>query len=1066
MRTDLRLRLCMMVPLLLFVVVTRGQVTPQYYNNAGGTAYNNFPLNSTTSNKVQWIYGPNVFSTSGSAGTPAPVGQITKLWFRLGNTVSATATYTDFTLSLGQSSGTNNTFLSGSFLTGLTQVFYQPSFTMTGAAAASWYSVILQTPFPYNPNQSLVFELKVSGGTGNQVAQVVTTAMDQKIYGGYAASAGLPAPGLLDFGMDIQVAGPCTAPPNAGIVTVSTHMPCLNQNFFLNLSGNSVGFGQTYIWQSASNISGPFTNVAPADTVSSLSTNALQNGKRYYRAIITCNNQSDTSNVDSVIVPTVFAAGTYTINAAMPTLGTNFHSFTDAVNAISCGISGPVTFNVAVNSGPYNEQIVLPATIGATATNTVIFNGNGNVLASTGNPGNYATLSMNGADYISVNNLVINANNVANGFGIHLSNNADYNIFDSCTVNASMTSLSLGSVGIVMSASDTAYNVGGSNGSHNSFSYCTVNGGYLSVAFYGSLSATNTGNSLVHCAFRDFFQYGSFNIYQTNLLVGNSVFERPVRPSVGPFYGLMLSNGCSNSTVEKNTFRSMAGSTANTAVSAYVIFSNAVASLNNENKIFNNRIYNTNINGSIDGIYLVGAEHVKVYHNTVSLDNAAATSGICTGIYSSGSAGIDIRNNNISLTQGSTLKYGLNFVGGGKISNHNNIYLAGGLSNFVGRYISNYATLANWQTANSGMWDQASLSLDPLFNNITTGNLTPTSIAMDNLGTPVGISTDITGATRSATTPDIGAFEMITCPAPSNLLSSVTGTSVVLDWMENGTATQWQIEYGIGNFSPGSGTIVSTSIKPYTLSGLNSASSYTYYVRSACGANDTSSWSAVNSFTTSPANNGCANALMMQPGQSFSGSTTGATGSMPPGTCVSGSTVANDVWYYFITTGAGTQTVSATDTSANIVLEIYNGSCTALTEIGCVNATTIGTETLTLLNLPADTYYVRIYGYQGATLNFNMQNAFYLAVADVNAPSGMQLIVSPNPATDRLSLTIEGSRGEHGSVILSDLQGRVVKTEEMITDNIQWDITSLPLGIYLLKYSDSKHSCIRKFVKK
>jgi hypothetical protein len=50
--------------------------TPTYINNTG-TSANAFPWNSTTSNKVQYIYAPSVFSTlGGGAGTAAPSGYL------------------------------------------------------------------------------------------------------------------------------------------------------------------------------------------------------------------------------------------------------------------------------------------------------------------------------------------------------------------------------------------------------------------------------------------------------------------------------------------------------------------------------------------------------------------------------------------------------------------------------------------------------------------------------------------------------------------------------------------------------------------------------------------------------------------------------------------------------------------------------------------------------------------------------------------------------------------------------------------------------------------------------
>jgi hypothetical protein len=175
--------------------------TPAFYNSSAGTTYNAFPINSTTSNKVQWIYGPSLFNSAGSSGTPATSGVISKVYFRLGTTVSSTSSYSDYTISLGQNVGTTTAWSSGTFTTGLTQCFYQSTFSMTGATATSWYAITLQTPFSYDPSKSLVFELKVSAGTGNQVAQTGST--NQRIYAAYSATSGTAGTGLVDFGFDL-----------------------------------------------------------------------------------------------------------------------------------------------------------------------------------------------------------------------------------------------------------------------------------------------------------------------------------------------------------------------------------------------------------------------------------------------------------------------------------------------------------------------------------------------------------------------------------------------------------------------------------------------------------------------------------------------------------------------------------------------------------------------------------------------------------------------------------------------------------------------------------------------
>ena len=81
------------------------------------------------------------------------------------------------------------------------------------------------------------------------------------------------------------------------------------------------------------------------------------------------------------------------------------------------------------------------------------------------------------------------------------------------------------------------------------------------------------------------------------------------------------------------------------------------------------------------------------------------------------------------------------------------------------------------------------------------------------------------------------------CAIPSNL--SVTNAdeySLTLQWLENGTATSWEIEYGPVGFTTGAGTTVTVSSNPYTVTGLTPATTYEFQVRANCGGSF-SDWS-------------------------------------------------------------------------------------------------------------------------------------------------------------------------------------------------------------------------------
>lgn len=88
------------------------------------------------------------------------------------------------------------------------------------------------------------------------------------------------------------------------------------------------------------------------------------------------------------------------------------------------------------------------------------------------------------------------------------------------------------------------------------------------------------------------------------------------------------------------------------------------------------------------------------------------------------------------------------------------------------------------------------------------------------------------------------------CPAPNTLSSIPTATAADLAWVENGSATSWQIEWDASGFTQGAGNLVVTSTNPHNLTGLTANTDYDFYVRAICGVGDTSVWSAPFTFTT------------------------------------------------------------------------------------------------------------------------------------------------------------------------------------------------------------------------
>jgi PKD repeat protein len=91
---------------------------------------------------------------------------------------------------------------------------------------------------------------------------------------------------------------------------------------------------------------------------------------------------------------------------------------------------------------------------------------------------------------------------------------------------------------------------------------------------------------------------------------------------------------------------------------------------------------------------------------------------------------------------------------------------------------------------------------------------------------------------------DIHVAEAPTCTPPTNVFTTnTTANSTTLGWVAgSGSSTSWEIEYGPIGFSLGSGTMLTVTTNPYTVTGLSGSTTYAFYVREVCSPTDKSPW--------------------------------------------------------------------------------------------------------------------------------------------------------------------------------------------------------------------------------
>ncbi|OQP68426.1 gliding motility-associated C-terminal domain-containing protein [Niastella populi] len=646
----------------------------------------------------------------------------------------------------------------------------------------------------------------------------------------------------------------CLGPVAGGATTMLPNTTiCEGSPMSMNLNGNSFGTNQLYQWQTSSTINGTYTNVGsalahPASTLPAVST-------LYYRAAVTCGTLVEYSTPILITVTPSLPGATYTINSAQATGGTNFQTFTDALYAIRCGIRGPVVFNVVDNGTPYREQLIIPKINGTSATNTVTFKGNGATIAlATGTSAERAVIKLNGAQYFVFDGLNVKPEASASGqygVGFYFLNNAHHNTIKNCTITMSITNNFSDLVGICMSPVANSYTSsnGPSYNDSNTIANNTIIGGHYGITCVSSPTAPHRGNVFTNNTIKDFRGYGIWISNSSNALVEGNDISRPTRTTQfnNPSYGIYSDGLHFRLQISKNKIHNLfSGARTNTSTAHGIFNSSNDARASGETiTVSNNLIYNMDGHGQQNGITNSGANNVRYYHNTVSLEDSTGTATqLCRAFYSGSAAtGLVLKNNSLVIKRGGTGTKHVILINDAATTieaNNNNLVNAAkaGANNFIGRINgSDYNSIDLWKQNSAG--DANSVSVYPDYRNPASADFTPTALAMDNMGTAVGIATDITGAARHAAKPDIGAYEFLVClplgAGPNAKVDKESVDVVSFSWDPVVNATGYLVSTDNTNWvTPSSGA---TGLSHTITSGLTPNTEIPFYVQ-ALGTQD------------------------------------------------------------------------------------------------------------------------------------------------------------------------------------------------------------------------------------
>lgn len=461
-------------------------------------------------------------------------------------------------------------------------------------------------------------------------------------------------------------------------------------------------------------------------------------------------------------------SGTYTINSNS-SQNPNYTSLNAAASALSAGVSGQVIFEIA--PGTYEEYVTINQINGASATNRVIFRGMGadnQQVVVTSNAGytDNSTLKLNGADYVTFENMTVTTTSSGKARLLVFDGQCDYDRFENVRF-----------VGVEVT----------SNSSDNDKNLVHMNNGDGIVDH----DTQFVGCQFINGCIALYLQGKNMSQFNEGLLIENCYFENQQFKSIYPtFYHNIIIRG--NTIVNANDFK-----TDYRAIDVFQCYNGAVFEKNvmnvtrasnyvtvfairpcvgtaDNHVIIRNNIINLNSNASSNSyafsIDYNDCAYVDFAHNTIKCSGTGNNGNI---FVQKNGTNFNFYNNLLVNTSSNGYVFRFNNSVENRMSDYNRIQYSG--SN-IGRFTTtDCATLADWTTATG--FDAHSTMCTPNF--VGNNDLHITDATGLTVTNPLSyVTIDIDGQNRSATAPCAGADELASGtnlpPVVQNPISNIT----------------------------------------------------------------------------------------------------------------------------------------------------------------------------------------------------------------------------------------------------------------------------------------------------